>query len=246
MWRSKIFWLGSGAGAVAILIALGAWLAVFAGTAVSSESSHWADFGAYFGGVVAPILAYASLIGLMLNLIHEQRKSQTDTERKDSQIHFDYGTQSLRRAYENLFSIGENVEIRSDRLAWLTTARLLLAAKKSKEEISTLSVLNMYIGEEEFWRRQFFEVLQPYSPEGFGAQADNFQAGGLTPADGIEERSIRVVYDFLEWPEGQPDPIDDVVRYTDEELRNLRLGRRGIADFIQAKRRMRRGDGPNE
>lgn len=57
------------------------------------------------------------------------------------------------------------------------------------------------------------------------------------PGNIINEQSIKVIYDFTEWPQGRADPIDAVAPYTDAELDQLRGGRAGAREYITAKRR---------
>jgi hypothetical protein len=61
----------------------------------------------------------------------------------------------------------------------------------------------------------------------------------------IEERSIRVIFEFADWPEGKPDPIDAVPKYTRIDLDAMKPSMSGVREFIESKPRFRTppGDG---
>ena len=63
---------------VAILIVMGAYIWVFHDQSVIAETKVWGDFGAYFGGVLGPVLSFFAFVGLLLTLRqnHEAHKSQ--------------------------------------------------------------------------------------------------------------------------------------------------------------------------
>lgn len=220
---------------VGLAIAVGAWLLNFWTEPVATDSENWAEFGSYLGGTLAPILAFASFIGLLVS-VNDQAQARIDEERRaDSMAHYTNATRSLERAF-NTFVGSEGVPI-SDRLVWLTVARLILSAKSVSQKITVPSIREMFAAEEEFARRRFYDVIQPVSTDSPMANPYYFTSGEARLLGNIiDERSIRVIYAFTDWPEDQPDPINDVARFSDEELESMVAGRRGIAEFIRSRR----------
>jgi len=95
----------------------------------------------------------------------------------------------------------------------------------------------LYESEEEHWRHQFYELLQPVSPRGTGSQASFFQADQALHRSEIDERSIRVVYEFSDWPADRADSIDSVPRYTRDELEAMGIGMVGVRNYVLSKPR---------
>ncbi|EYC52778.1 hypothetical protein AZ34_03670 [Hylemonella gracilis str. Niagara R] len=71
-----------------------------------------------------------------------------------------------------------------------------------------------------------------------GAHKNYFETDESELAAGIEERSIKVIYDFIDWPNEMPDPIDEVPYYSKEELQRMKAGMRGIADYVNSWRQV--------
>lgn len=223
---------------VGVAVATGAWLANFHDYPLAAEPQRWAEFGAYFGGTLAPILAFASLVGLVIS-IHGQARAQNDREiRKDAAVYLENAAASLRRAFDAFTDGGKETVPVSDRLVWLTVARFILAAQSISQKIEVPSVREMYEAEEELWRRRFYEVIRPLDGRGALADAEYFRQGeGRLFGNVIDERSIRVIYEFIKWPEGRADPIDRVARYSTQELEQMNLGMRGIKEYLESSRR---------
>ncbi len=236
---------------LACLVPILAWLCTFWSPVFSTENHDWAAFGDFVGGVISPVLAFASFLCLLVTLRHQQqainfekisRQEAIDVEKtaRDDQKFYEYAVTNLARAHEALLSDDEK-KPRRDRVAWLTCARLLLSANDVSHRISEKSegLRTMYEGESEYWRRQFYILLEPHSPHSIGANRKYFD--GDSPRDGkeIEERSIRVIYDFVKWPEQVHEPIDSVPLFSREELKDMKVGMSGIQQYVQSKGRFK-------
>jgi hypothetical protein len=123
-----------------------------------------------------------------------------------------------------------------DRLAWLSCARLLLSASEASRSITSASpgLQALYAGEEEHLRHQFYLLLQPSSLQGVGASRPYFAADSSPDRSPIEERSIKVIYGFAEWPDGRQDAIDAVPKYTKADLQAMHAGMRGVRDYVSS------------
>ena len=101
---------------------------------------------------------------------------------------------TLERAYSAL--AGPDRQIRGDRLAWLTAARLLEEYKTTKSRLEDKALRAELESHEEHWRRQMYLLVEPV--------ALDFQF--FTRSE-IEKTSGTIILNFVEWPEGKEDPI---------------------------------------
>ncbi|WP_128003693.1 hypothetical protein [Piscinibacter defluvii] len=221
------------------------WFHVFWEPSFSRESSTWSNFGSYIGGVLSPLLAFAAFVGLLITINQQRESAVQQVVATNDDAYFRHAVSCLERAFSTLSSSDQARRPVQDRLAWLTCARLLLSARTAARNISPASsgLRALYEGEEEHWRHQFYELLQPLSIGGVGTQAAYFQADGASNRGEIDERSIRVIYSFTEWPPDRLDPIDEVPRYTEAELDNLRVGMVGIRGYLLSQPRFQRRSG---
>ena len=153
-------------------------------------AGDYANFVAAFSGSAAAVAAFLT--------IRNSARERTD-ERMAG-----YALRSLERAYEAL--VGSD-DLRqkppvSDRLAWLTSARLIEQYKDAKQKIKNPIVLHECEGHEEHWRHQFYLALAPLeniSPEFYSSRK------GKGP---IHDVSAIIIHAFASWPDGKDDPID--------------------------------------
>ncbi len=232
--------------AVASVIALAPWLYMFWTSPISKERSEWANFGTFVGGVLSPALAFMALIGLVITIKEQRQVAERQKEVTDNESYFRHAVASLERAYQALCEPATPPRPLQDRMAWLSSARLLLSASGSARQITAHSsgLRHLYQGEEAHWRHRFYQLLEPTSPRGVGASTSYFEADRTAGRSEIEERSIRVIYDFCSWPDGQQDPIDEISRYTRTELDRMNVSMHGIRQRVLASARFRepRGD----
>ncbi|MNH88017.1 hypothetical protein D3C73_405160 [compost metagenome] len=154
-------------------------------------AGDYANFIAAFSGSAAAIAAVVT--------IRISARERTD-ERMAG-----YAIRTLERAYEALVGpdkAGQKLPP-SDRLAWLTSARLIEQYKDAKQKIKNPVVLHECEGHEEHWRHQFYLALQPLqktTPEYYSTNR---------PGSGpIHEVSAIIIHAFANWPEGKEDPVD--------------------------------------
>jgi hypothetical protein len=221
------------------------WLWTFWYPAFATDQGKWSDFGSFIGGVISPLLAFASFLGLLATLQEQRAAALRQKTETDDLNYFNHATESIERAYEALAGANPDGTPASDRLAWLTCARLLLSAKEVAKQISSSSVglLALYDGELEHWRRRFYELLNPRGDLRVGTQATFFSHPASSDGVQIEERSIRVIFEFADWPEGKPDPIDAVPKYTRIDLDAMKPSMSGVREFIESKPRFRTSPG---
>ena len=252
---------------VAFALTIGAWLFTFWSAKVTADPNDWSAFGSFLGGVLSPILAFTSFVGLLLTLQQqraatkltiEQAKAATeaslDQQRReasaqrtaeDDRNYCDHAVTNLQRAFNVISNNEQNVGPVRDRLAWLTCARLLIASEKAANQISTQSagLSEILRGEQEHWRYRFYELFHQVEPA-IGQQETYFADPNALAGFEIDERSIRVVFDFVQWPEGKQDSIEAVPRYTLEDLSEMKVTMAGVREYVRprAERRAQRRD----
>ena len=69
------------------------------------------------------------------------------------------------------------------------------------------------------------------------ARRDFFDGAASRDGGQLEERSVRVVIDFMEWPAEQIDALDAVPQYTKAEADELGARYRGFKAYIMSKQR---------
>jgi hypothetical protein len=167
-------------------------------------AGDYANFVAAFSGSAAAIAAVITI-------------RVTARERSDERL-AGYAVRTLERAYQSLVGPdGVAQRVPADRLAWLTSARLIEQYKDAKRKIKNSVVLHECEGHEEHWRHQFYLALQPLqqvSPEYFSTNR---------PGSGpIHEISAVIIHAFATWPEGKVDPVD-IYRDKTEAISKLRV-----------------------
>jgi hypothetical protein len=206
------------------------WLLNFWEYSISINSVDWANFGNFIGGTLSPILAFASFIGLLLALKEQRRDIDTSKNLQDAQAFYEQGVKCLKRAFEEISENETLTEPKQDRLAWLTTARLILTALEFYESIPS-DVSNyklLFKSEAEDWRQKFYTFFRVNEKPTFSMSKSYFSE--------LDERSIKVIYSFIEWPKDLEDPIEKVVKYTDAEISKLHVGQIGLKQFLLEKR----------
>lgn len=181
------------------------------------------------------MLAFASFLGLLATINEQKKASAVQRQQTDDLNYFNHASASLQRAYETLTRSSADAVPHADRLAWLSCARLLLSADDVSKRISNNSegVKALYEGEREHWRRKFYELFHPKGQIAIGAQYAYFAHTDPRAGINLEERSIRVVFEFFDWPEGRPDPVDTVPKYTVAELDGMNAGMSGVREYIR-------------
>jgi hypothetical protein len=232
-----------GAALIACSIPLGLWVFNFNHVGLASSSTEWSNFGSYIGGVLSPFLAFVSFVGLLLAFNTQRAEAARLKSESDDLNYFNHAVKSLERAYEAMTkNATPKVALVPERLAWLTCARLLISAKDVSGRISWKSkgLLALYAGEEEYWRHRFFELFDSEDVRLASRNASYF--GGEKPSSGfrLEERSIKVIFDFFNWEESKQDPIDRIQKYTQAELDVMKGNMSGVREYVLTMPRFKR------
>lgn len=230
---------------LACVIPLGLWVFNFGSTSLAAQSIEWSNFGSYIGGVLSPILAFLSFIGLLLTINAQRKEAARLQTENDNLNYFNHAVKSLERAYIALTSKGPKTtegneslpdEPIQNRLAWLTCARLLLSANEVSQRISKEStgLQALYEGEREHWRHQFYELFNQERTRTMLLNGSYFGDPQVVGGPQIEQRSIRVIFEFIEWPDAKVDPIDRVERYSMKEIEEMKGQMFGVKRYLLA------------
>jgi hypothetical protein len=227
-----------------VLITLFPWVLTFGMNPVSLDPADWGAFGDYFGGVLSGPLALAGFLALLVTITQQRDLAKAEQQQINDQKYFEGSQKCLQRAFET-FKPGEVSGPISSRLLWLTTARWLLSADALSKKISTASpaLSEAYLLEVEHTRMLFDGFLQPSNVHSVFAQRNFFTGEASRDGMPLEERSVRVVLNFVKWPEEKIDALHDVPQYTEAEANDLRVHYRGLQAYILSKPRFNRPEG---
>lgn len=171
-----------------------------------------------------------------------------DIRVQSSQDYLTASTRMLERAY-GMLEAKRSAEWlglpEPDRLLWLTVARMLKEAEDTARQIKVSSHQTLYEHARNFWRGRLYDLLRPLGKipiTYFAEEADSIIATSGDERTPLSDKSLRVVLDFLRWPNEKPDPLEGAASFSDEEIDRMRsFEYRAVADFLEAQDAMLRG-----
>ncbi|TOB56466.1 hypothetical protein CGK02_24415, partial [Vibrio parahaemolyticus] len=89
--------------------------------------------------------------------------------------------------------------------------------------------------EREYWSHRFYSLIDYTGTKSFSMDKDYFAKASRIPGDEIEERSIKVIYEFALSFDGENDPIDRVSVYSRDELDRFNVGQKGLKEYLVQK-----------
>jgi len=144
--------------------------------------------------VTAAIAASASATFAAITIISTARA-------KSNERLLAHAVQTLERSYTSLAGNSEREKIPpADRLAWLTSARLIEDYKRTKRRISSNLIRQECESHEEHWRHQFYLKLKNLA----GGVVEYYKGERI---DCIDPVSAVIVHAFADWPENKKDPL---------------------------------------
>lgn len=185
--------------------------------------------------VIQAVAAAGALLGISvaaLTYALNSHKHVADTEWNRSKLAMDSAITLVERAYEILtVDDKEKTPPPNDRYVWLTSARHILASQGISKDITESTHKKVFEEHLEYWRTRFYSVLSPLGkaggpmPEAYFAEKPEhvvfaYSDGVRSP---IAEKSLAVIFRFIEWPKDKEDRLQDVPLFTDEEIKHYRL-----------------------
>jgi len=142
---------------------------------------------------------------------------------RENELHLRNATLCLERAYAAFTKGGSHSSPPlPDRLAWLTTARLIEEFKRYKVNLKDKTMLQELFSHEEHWRRMFFVVIDHED-----LKKKEYFNGSVIQGTEIEKRSAIIIHAFADWPEDRADPIT-AYPSSDEAYEKLKPSRRWL------------------
>lgn len=137
-----------------------------------------------------------------------RESSVTLAKKERSKLFLGEARQSVRRAFETFSNASPEGEAPpADRLLWLSVSRMILRFYRLRGHITEPEHLLIIDEQEEFYRYQFYSLLNRYSDQ----MGSGYFNSAPHPWDGhqVARNSIAVILEFVEWPDGREDPLDD-------------------------------------
>ncbi|MCX2706051.1 MULTISPECIES: hypothetical protein [Pseudomonas] len=148
--------------------------------------------------IAAAASAFGAFWTIRKNSLNLREERKASDEVRENERLLNHATTTLERAFSAL--MGGNIALSfppSDRLAWLTAARLITEYQNTKVRISSSQLLQECESHEEHWRHQFYLKLNEIT-----RQSQDYYATGS-----IQKSSAVIVHAFSDWPEGKVDTI---------------------------------------
>jgi hypothetical protein len=180
-------------------------------------------------GSIAIAISAVVALNLYLTTVKRHRAEDRNNASKE---YLNEAINLIERAYEVFTDKGQNVSPpRNDRLLWFTTARMIVRYNNVKDKITENSHLDIVQEHEEYWRIQFYELLEnnntSFTVEYFQPSGDKYHHST------ISRKTIPVIFNFSRWH----DETQDVLEQIDEVelLANgaVSLSFFGVEDFIE-------------
>lgn len=176
---------------------------------------------------------------LCVSIYVQRQKEQFD----ESQALLDRAIDLINKAYDVLSSGNESVT--TDRVAWVTAARLLTRSSALSSRIKLKWHREIYESEHDFQRHRFGDLLKidgkPLSVEFFfgtgyvsGSIGDSaYKTLTNTGANWLPVRIVSTIFQFVSFPKDYVDPLDSSRIFNKEELDRLWLfDEQGVHGYV--------------
>ena len=186
---------------------------------------------------LGPLLVAAGVLTALVAFLFNLRRARSEDL-------LEAATDLLEKAYEKLAPKDESTQPSNRRLAWLSSARLVITAETLGRNITEPSHELIYREKMEYWRTRLYELIWPSIeglPSSFYAESPEHMIGHSGDVrDPLSEKSLAFLYRFVRWPEDKADPLGDEPQFTDEEIDQMcSFGPRGLGSLLAEVRRLR-------
>ncbi|SFU78220.1 hypothetical protein [Halomonas korlensis] len=176
---------------------------------------------------------------LCVSLYVQKHKEKHD----ESQIYLEKSIDLIKKAYDVLNGQGDGLT--SERVAWVTAARLIKRADELSAEIGLRSHRNIFQSEHDYQRHRFGHLLKVndrplptefflgkgHVPGSIGKSAENTISG--KGSSWIPLTVVSEIYRFRAFPEHYEDPLENTARLSNRELERLWLfDDKGVHDYF--------------
>lgn len=198
-----------------------------------------------------PVIQAIAGVGVLLSMsvaaltyALNSQKHRADIEWNRSKLAMESAIKLFERAYEILTVNDKEGAPPNDRHIWLTCARHILAAQEIAKDISESGHRKVYQENLEYWRTRFYSKLTPLGEEGgemnaayFAEKIEHVYAySGKTRAP-IAEKSLAVIFRFIQWPKEREDRLQGIESFTDDEIHLFEMfNNHGLGQHLSALR----------
>ncbi|GAA6206694.1 hypothetical protein [Thalassotalea sp. SU-HH00458] len=183
-----------------------------------------------------------SLIGVTAGVYVAVWKLVSDQKWRQSEVYLEQAKELFEKSFDTLKIDKETNYPMNDRYQWLSSARLLLSAQDLGNKIEDKShkeTFNEYV---EFWRMKFNDLLDFHgerSPdENYFYEKGKLLVYSRGDREPISEKSIAVIYRFMEWPQNREDRLTTESNFSDIEVEKIfKFGPKGLHDYCSARRK---------
>lgn len=184
---------------------------------------------------IAPLIVLAGVLTAVLAFLFNLRRGRSEDV-------LEAASDLLEKAYEALLT--KDGAPTNHRHAWLSSARLIATAEQLAKRIAEPSHLAIYTEKKEYWRGRLYDLIFPSPPEGlpssFYAEKPEHMIGWSGKVrDPLAEKSLALLYRFIQWPKERSDPIGNEPKFSDEEIERMRtFGPRGLGILMDQVRNL--------
>lgn len=181
---------------------------------------------------VTPWIVAAGVLAALITLSINQL-------REASEEYLESATDLLSKAYEILeASKDDHGRPKNSRLNWLTSARLIRTAESIAGLVTVESHRRIWREQKEYWRGRLRDLIKPeksdFPKEYYAAKPEHMWGYGDGDQVPLSERSLAVLYRFIQWPEDMEDPLKNDKSFTEEEINKMALfGPKGLGELLE-------------
>jgi len=187
---------------------------------------------------ITPWIVAAGVLAALITLSINQLRETSEEYLKNA-------TDLLSKAYEILeTNKDDHGRPKNSRLNWLTAARLIRTAEGIAGLVTVESHRRIWREQNEYWRGRLRDLINPgiesFPKEYYAAKPEHMLSYGDDDRQPLSERSLAVLYRFVQWPEGLEDPLKNDISFTKEEIQKMALfGPKGLGELLEEVEQIR-------
>lgn len=186
------------------------------------------------------IAAFLTLAFNHRTLAFNQSSFASNQLRLASEDYLNNAIDLLSKSYELVSGVDNRNYPSKDRLNWLSAARLIKSSENISNLITEKSHILIWEEYKEYWRAKFSDIIR----------SENFYAEYpidmiVLPQEGrqpVSEKSLAIVYRFSRWNPDRPNPIENELEFTDEEINQMSVEDTPLYKILSEMRRIKSED----
>jgi len=186
---------------------------------------------------VSPWIVAAGVLAALITLSINQL-------RVASEEYLENASDLLSKAYEMLAATKDaQGRPKNSRINWLTSARLIRTAESIAGFVTVESHRRIWREQKEYWRGRLRDLISPsfegFPEEYYASSPKAMLVYGDEDQEPLSERSLSVLYRFVQWQEGTEDPLKNDSSFSDGEIKQMVLfGPKGLGRLLEKVRQI--------